>query len=140
MVVWETFRNLNLGPAIYPVVIMGRDYWLRQEPRSNERGQWDGWKAEEPKGIVGNSFEVCISQGTVGDTCDDDDILEEWARGAPPVDYKDIVWLTRPNHKELQLFFMTVSSLRPSLPLLLQRKSLLTRPVNTVRQRGFCGT
>lgn len=95
MVIWETFGRLGLEASVKPVLNVEDFYQYEDEPR-------------DPM-IVGNDRALQMSNMMrIEDYDQMDEQIEQW-RGGETVNFKEIHWLTKPNHKELQLAYIAVS-------------------------------
>ncbi|KAK2615390.1 hypothetical protein N8I77_002149 [Diaporthe amygdali] len=92
MVIWETFGRLGLEASVKPVLNVEDFYQYEDEPR-------------DPM-IVGNDRALQMSNMMrIEDYDQMDEQIEQW-RGGETVNFKEIHWLTKPNHKELQLAYI----------------------------------
>ncbi|KAB5526400.1 hypothetical protein GE09DRAFT_1229243 [Coniochaeta sp. 2T2.1] len=95
MVVWETFKALGVKLFVKPVLTVEYD-----PERDGE---------EEPTGgggVVGDKFQLATDEyGRLETTQDYVDLYRRWKGRGGPVNYKDVTWLNKPTHQELQLLF-----------------------------------
>lgn len=92
MVIWETFGRLGLEASVKPVMNL-------------ENFRYDG----DPM-IIGNDLELHMSDMMrIEDYDQMDEQIREW-RGDETVPFKQVHWLTKPNHKQLQLAYIAVST------------------------------
>lgn len=92
MVVWETFGRLGLETSVKPVMNL-------------QKFRYDG----DPM-IIGNNRALHMSDMMrIEDYRDMDEQIEEW-RGGETLNFKQVHWLTKPNHKQLQLAYIAVSA------------------------------
>lgn len=92
MVIWETFGRLGLEASVKPVMNL-------------ENFRYDG----DPM-IIGNDLELHMSDMMrIEDYDQMDEQIREW-RGDETIPFKQVHWLTKPNHKQLQLAYIAVST------------------------------
>ncbi|KAK7707276.1 hypothetical protein SLS63_013793 [Diaporthe eres] len=91
MVIWETFGRLGFEASVKPVLSLENFY-----------------EDEDPM-IIGNNRALHMSgMMRIEDYHEMDEQIEEW-RGGETLNFKQVHWLTKPNHKQLQLAYIAVS-------------------------------
>lgn len=92
MVIWETFGRLGFEASVKPVLSLENFY-----------------EDEDPM-IIGNNRALHMSgMMRIEDDHEMDEQIEEW-RGGETLNFKQVYWLTKPNHKQLQLAYIAVSN------------------------------
>lgn len=92
MVIWETFGRLGLEASVKPVLSLENFY-----------------EDEDPM-ILGNDRALHMSTlMRIEDYDEMDEQIRQW-RGGETLDFKEVHWLTKPNHKQLQLAYIAVST------------------------------
>jgi hypothetical protein len=113
MVIWETFRSLGIEPAIHPVIKLTDgelegmlDDWKARRPRVKKGKSWVAWQEEKPQeGVVGKDLHIRFINYEVRGASEEKEMYDNWQGN---VKYKDVTWLNKPTHRELQLLFITV--------------------------------
>lgn len=91
MVIWETFGRLGFEASVKPVLSLENFY-----------------EDEDPM-IIGNDRALHMSgMMRIEDYHEMDEQIEEW-RGGETLNFKQVHWLTKPSHKQLQLAYIAVS-------------------------------
>lgn len=92
MVIWETFGRLGLEASVKPVLSLENFY------------------EDESPMIVGNDRSLHMSNMLrIEDYDEMDEQIRQW-RGGETLSFKEVHWLTKPNHKQLQLAYIAVST------------------------------
>ncbi|KAL1866874.1 hypothetical protein Daus18300_006577 [Diaporthe australafricana] len=96
MVLWEAFGRLGLEASVKPVLNL-EDFYENLEEDFDE---------DKHRMVVGNDRAPHMSQFLRIEEYEQmDDQIKEW-RGSETLNFKDVHWLTKPNHKQLQLAYI----------------------------------
>lgn len=96
MVLWEAFGRLGLEASVKPVL--------------NLEDLYEGFDENKDPMVVGNDRALHMSKFMRIEQYDQmDEQIKEW-RGGETLRFKEVHWLTKPNHKQLQLTYIAVST------------------------------